>query len=603
MFRSRPSTVVAPLSPVFDLDALVNAGWRIGPIGDGATAVGGIDGAPRAEVDRRGVLTVDGAWSIDWWVGADDRWRIASGESSVRQSLVPGTPIVESAMRIPGGDAVHRAFAVPGFICIEVENRSAVPFALAMCVRPFGERGPAPIHRAGVSGTEVVVDGRVALVLPVPPAHAAGGSLASGDVAAVVLAGGAGRGPVEVSCDAGMATVAVVVAVAHRTTTRMLVPLPVGGTPPRPLGTWPSLDRVVDGWAAVARARPRMELPDAQIQGILDVARSKAMGVDRDDVGAAGDAAVVVAAALGFGDIATADEIVRSLWMRERTDGSFDEPGSSAGRGRRAAAGRGAIGGPHLYAVGDLLLHRPDAHLAADLAPGIALAAAYADEMQMADNPWAKAGRARALRALGAYGHGHAAMALAAGPLDVDVDIVGLLRGASAGAEHSGPIHAAAALRRAARMHDAATVAPLVGQLISDAGPTIAFAGGAGGDDPTARAAVLLALRSLLVVEHEAGLDLVPVHPVAWRGGAIDVHALPTSFGVLSFAVRWHGDRPALLWDLKTDLAPRLRCPGLDPSWSSDDARGEVLLAAPATTSAPEGFVGRDGDAGTVAFT
>ncbi len=55
-------------------------------------------------------------------------------------------------------------------------------------------------------------------------------------------------------------------------------------------------------------------------------------------------------------------------------------------------------------------------------------------------------------------------------------------------------------------------------------------------------------------------------------------------FGRLSFAVRWHGARPALLWDL---AAPEgagpvlLTCPGLDPTWRSTDPRGEALLAPP----------------------
>ena len=38
--------------------------------------------------------------------------------------------------------------------------------------------------------------------------------------------------------------------------------------------------------------------------------------------------------------------------------------------------------------------------------------------------------------------------------------------------------------------------------------------------------------------------------PDAWLGQGIEVHDAPTHHGVLSFAVRWHGDRPALLWEL-----------------------------------------------------
>jgi hypothetical protein len=40
--------------------------------------------------------------------------------------------------------------------------------------------------------------------------------------------------------------------------------------------------------------------------------------------------------------------------------------------------------------------------------------------------------------------------------------------------------------------------------------------------------------------------------------------------------VRWHGDRPALLWSVPAGT--RISAPGLDPEWSSADPQGEALL-------------------------
>ena len=60
------------------------------------------------------------------------------------------------------------------------------------------------------------------------------------------------------------------------------------------------------------------------------------------------------------------------------------------------------------------------------------------------------------------------------------------------------------------------------------------------------------------------------------------MHDLPTAFGRLSFAIRWHGERPALLWELEphADVGPvRLTTPALDPRWSTTEPRGEALLA------------------------
>jgi hypothetical protein len=53
--------------------------------------------------------------------------------------------------------------------------------------------------------------------------------------------------------------------------------------------------------------------------------------------------------------------------------------------------------------------------------------------------------------------------------------------------------------------------------------------------------------------------------------------------------VRWHGARPALLWELRrhdaddtTDLPPvTITIPGLDASFRTTDATGETLLAGP----------------------
>ena len=62
---------------------------------------------------------------------------------------------------------------------------------------------------------------------------------------------------------------------------------------------------------------------------------------------------------------------------------------------------------------------------------------------------------------------------------------------------------------------------------------------------------------------------------------SLGVHDAPTHFGHLSYAVRWHGPRPALLWELKPHPGVgrvTLTAPGLDPGWSSTEFRGESLL-------------------------
>jgi hypothetical protein len=89
-------------------------------------------------------------------------------------------------------------------------------------------------------------------------------------------------------------------------------------------------------------------------------------------------------------------------------------------------------------------------------------------------------------------------------------------------------------------------------------------------------------VRRLLVRDVPGGLDLCTLLPEGWRGRGLEVHGAPTAVGTLSFAVRWHGPRPALLWDLElldATAAVRLRAPGLDPAWSTTAPIGDALLA------------------------
>ena len=92
-------------------------------------------------------------------------------------------------------------------------------------------------------------------------------------------------------------------------------------------------------------------------------------------------------------------------------------------------------------------------------------------------------------------------------------------------------------------------------------------------------AELLIGLRALLA--HEAGdgtVTLLADLPAAWRGQSLDVRDVPTRAGLVSYAVRWHGPRPALLWEAPSGVP--LRAPGLDPGWATHDPSGEALLAA-----------------------
>lgn len=98
-------------------------------------------------------------------------------------------------------------------------------------------------------------------------------------------------------------------------------------------------------------------------------------------------------------------------------------------------------------------------------------------------------------------------------------------------------------------------------------------------------AGLLAIVHQMLVVDRQspAGrlLAVCPTFAPEWRGIGWEAQDMPTSVGRFGFAVRWHGDRPALLWELDAfDDVERvtITAPGLDPAFSSTDHRGEVLL-------------------------
>jgi hypothetical protein len=250
------------------------------------TMVGNLTSPHAGIVDPRGLVTTwpDG-WSLDWWVGAEDRWHLPSRETSgrVHQQLLDGAPVVETAMRVPGGQIIHRTYAIHGddeLVIVEVENESRVPVALAVAVRPYNALGPAVIKRIGMQGdTAVAVNGRTALLLPKRPAHAAMSSADRGDSAATVLSGVAPPElPAGVRDRTGMAQAAFVFPLTHSTSLRFALPMVAarrraGWAPTYPT-VLPTAAQVANGWNIQLARGMRLVLPDERLQQAVDACRS-----------------------------------------------------------------------------------------------------------------------------------------------------------------------------------------------------------------------------------------------------------------------------------------------------------------------------------------
>lgn len=96
----------------------------------------------------------------------------------------------------------------------------------------------------------------------------------------------------------------------------------------------------------------------------------------------------------------------------------------------------------------------------------------------------------------------------------------------------------------------------------------------------------LAGLETLLVVARPDHAEVFPVGlPESWVRESLEVYGLPTGGGsTLSFAMRWHGERPAVLFEQSVVAgaeAPVLTSPVLAPQWWTRDLKGDVLWDMP----------------------
>ncbi len=79
----------------------------------------------------------------------------------------------------------------------------------------------------------------------------------------------------------------------------------------------------------------------------------------------------------------------------------------------------------------------------------------------------------------------------------------------------------------------------------------------------------------------EGGRLLPSGLPSGWEGNNFEVYGVPTgALSSISFAVRWHGERPAVLWE-QSGQRVTLSSPAIAPGWKTTDVKGETLWPQP----------------------
>ena len=181
------------------------------------STIGVLGGRWRATVTPAGGIEPwDGSAALDWYIAADDRWHIPADEPTVRQRRIDGAPVLETRIKVPSGDAVHRVWCVAdggGLTVVEIENDSSMPFAVAFT--------------------------RDDLLSTRPPSNV----------------------PIE---GIDLPSSSVVVPVGHRSTIRVALAHQSPGAGPLPDKVSSSM-QVARGWTSVIDAAGRMVLPDAAL--------------------------------------------------------------------------------------------------------------------------------------------------------------------------------------------------------------------------------------------------------------------------------------------------------------------------------------------------
>jgi len=563
------------------------------------TAIGTVGSAARAIVDPAGAITPwpDG-WSLDWWVGSGDRWHFPSRESTTRQVLIDSAPVIETRVRVPGGDVASVAYVVVGpaelgdLAVMEVTNRSPVPVALALVVRPANPDRVVVVERIDLVDRLVVVDDRQALILPRAPVHTAWSSAAGADLLRSLEGGATDGGQETVRCSEGLAQAAFVFPLPHTASIRVAMPLVARrrrrGGASCPTVSLSGSSTVARGWDAHGRAGTRLVLPKGRMADALKANRpflSLAAALHAGPPGPGSFdfalAARVVDALDRSGLEADAAEVLLSYPDRQHADGTFGGVGSTA-----AAL---------VALAGHWNLTRDDKVLEATL-PAVALAVGAMARRHPASPV---AGWEAALR-------GAAEMLLAGEHGDVASRAESVA--SRAPAERARPVWETAG---PAVVHpdglDVRATLDMAGEelaagdpnaldrlrwLLEVASPTFTWpavlhpssGGGSGGDghDSWVAAGFISLVTQLVAGDHARGqLAVFRLWPPEWDGEGVEVHDAPTGCGRLSLALRWHGPRPALLWDLVAHGrgAVGITAPGLDPEWSTMERSGEALLS------------------------
>lgn len=591
--RARRSSLVDPTWTGTDVSQLPEppAGWST--VDDatvaasywntvGTLAVGGL-----ADIDQAGAVFP--RWrecAVSVWFGVGDRW-VLPQSSATQQTRLGGMPVLETKVRVGshGDDVTMRTWADEpgdglGRVVVEVENTASEAVTMAVAIQPYALTSPGTLGSLRVSGQRVVADGLPLVEFERQPADGATAVMPESLFAALearLAAAAPGVEGLEVSAaDNASASIVVAFPLVTSAKHRFFV---VDGREDASVAAAP-VEHVVSGWQTHLSSAAEITLPT--VPKHLPV--SAIAGLTMATPGIGSEIVALAASDMGLGWVAR-QHLVDLL--------------ISVSRGQVSRARLADIG----IVVARLSSRFDIQH--DEMTPFVDAAITCLAEVLESD--LAEHDRVDAVAAIRMVAGAEAAAdaeRLVPKKRKSELTQAALLRTTdqasantyvqAAGAHD--PTRIARSMVERARGRD---TRDFVVPMRASAGATWRWservtADGAAegdGDSITSRAALLIGMSELLVCSSLSGLDLVPGFTQDWLGRNLEARNLVTRSGVLSFALRWHGERPALLWEVVPHGTEGqefvITCSAIDPLWSTGAVSGEVLLdfEAPAGTS------------------
>jgi len=498
-------------------------GWSIPATTELPVELAPREGAAACQVDEYGRLQVVGAsWTLDFTIAAGVQWVAAANTQRTNQHLdAPG--VLVTTYTTPAGEVEQRVAAgvVDGqpAAIVEIENKGGVAIAVGAVARPLRHDGRGYIGEVAVDSDTLSVDGQMAARFASKPTTVAAFDGASGDLIENMPEADQAVPAATMKCRSGGAQAAAIWPLPHTATLRLVVALR------EPIGTSAAVPTTHDinrGWHSHLKRGMRLEVDGMSAGDDLVVAARSLLTLWPANDNS--PQAILAMSELGFGR-----DAARLFPQLERNE---DDPSVIRALSRWAQLGEQG------HQLDDLerILGR-----LAQAAHGIA-----AQGGNLAGPAWLES----ALITLGGRLH------------QIDQPDVGdRIQGFTA------------TLR-----HDADTDDQLarLSKGLDDRGLWNA-------GQVRSAAELVTAVRSIAVDDAGGELRVLAALPAMWRGRTIDAFALPVANGTLSYGIRWHGPRPALLWE--ANLAPeapfQISAPGIDPAFHSTERAGETLLADP----------------------